>query len=312
METIIIAGGSGLVGKDLASHFASKGHKVIILSREKRIPTNGIAYAVWDTRTQTVDSQALEQATVVINLAGAGVADKRWSQERKQEILESRVQSGHTLTKALTSLPNKVHTFIQASAIGWYGADPVVPNPHPFSEEAPADTEFLGATCKAWEESIAALKSTSIRTITYRIGIVLSKNGGAFKEFYNPVRFRIVPTLGNGKQVVSWIHVKDLVGMIDYAIVSPTVQGVYNATAPAPVNNHTLMSVLGQIACGSLYIPVPVPSFVLKIMLGEMSIEVLKSATVSDKKILSAGYRFQFPTIDVAIKELLNKNEPGN
>lgn len=302
MATILVTGGTGLVGKALTRALTAKGHDCIIMSRNPGPGKNGIRYAVWDPAAGIIDQQALQEADFIIHLAGAGVADKRWSIARKKEILDSRVQSGELLVKKLATIPHKVKAVISASAIGWYGADPVIPNPHPFTEEYPADKAFLGDTCRQWEESLHPLTAMNIRLVKFRIGIVLSREGGALKEFLKPLRFGIAAVLGKGNQVVSWIHLDDLVNLFIYAIGNEQLSGTYNATAPQPVSNRELTLALAK-ARKRFYIPVTVPSFVLKIMMGEMSIEVLKSATVSSAKISQAGFTFLYPAINPAMEK---------
>ncbi len=302
MATILVTGGTGLVGRALTRELTAQGHRCIVFSRKPAPAKGGIRFTPWDTEAGTLDDASLLEADYIIHLAGAGVADKRWSVARKKEILDSRVRSGQLLARKLTQLPHKVKALISASAIGWYGADPVIPNPHPFTEENPADTAFLGETCRQWEASLSALERSPVRVVKLRIGIVLSREGGALKEFLKPLQFGVAAVLGNGKQVVSWIHLDDLVNMFIYAVNNDKLQGVYNATAPMPVTNRELTLALAK-ARRQFYIPLPVPAFVLKIMMGEMSIEVLKSTTVSSAKIQQAGYNFQYPEVKTALEK---------
>jgi uncharacterized protein (TIGR01777 family) len=216
--------------------------------------------------------------------------------------------------KALSSIPNQIKGVISASAIGWYGPDQPIDAENPraalginangFTEEANAYQDFLGDTCKAWEDSIAPVKAFGKRLVILRTGIVLSNEGGALVEFKKPLLFKTAAILGSGNQMISWIHVDDLCNQYIYAIENEQMQGVYNAVAPKPVSNKTLTIELARKICGSFYIPFYVPAFVLKMVLGEMSIEVLKSATVSSNKIQLAGYDFQYPTIEEAIQQL--------
>ncbi len=306
MATILVTGGTGLVGRALTLALTSKGHSCIVLSRKPGPALVGIRYASWDPANGSIDENSLRDADYIIHLAGAGVADKRWTAARKKEILDSRVKSGELLVKKLALIPNKVKAVISASAIGWYGADPAIPNPHPFTENLPPDTAFLGDTCRQWEESLQPLTGMHIRLVKFRIGIVLSRNGGALKEFLKPLRLAVAAVLGNGKQIVSWIHIDDLVNLFIYAIEQEHIEGVYNATAPQPVSNKELTLTLAK-SMKVLYIPLPVPAFILKIVMGEMSMEVLKSATVSSAKIQQAGYRFLYPGIREALEKETQK-----
>jgi uncharacterized protein len=197
-----------------------------------------------------------------------------------------------------------VQAVVSASAIGWYGPD----RPgHIFTEEDAANNEFLGQTCKAWEESVHEVRMLGKRLVTLRIGIVLAPDGGALAEFVKSLRFRIAGVLGSGKQMVSWIHIDDLCRMMIHSIESSNMDGVYNAVAPLPVSNAQLTHALAKAMYGKAYIGMPVPSFVLKIMMGERSIEVLKSTTVSAGKISAAGFPFRFASIDDAMKSLVRE-----
>ena len=306
MATVLITGGTGLVGKALSKALVQDGHNVIILSRNaSRVAAeNGIRYAQWDTTRQTIDAEAIGTADHIIHLAGAGVAEKRWTDSRKKEIIDSRIKSSELLVKALKEYPNRVQSVISASAIGWYGADPVIPNPRPCVEEDNAAAGFLGETCVKWEKSIEPVKESGKRLTIFRIGIVLSREGGALAEFAKPVKYGVAAILGSGKQVISWIHINDLVRLFTKAIGDPQMHGVYNAVAPTPVSNSELVTKLAREIKGKFYIPMHVPAFVLKMMLGEMSIEVLKSTTVSSVKVHLTDFTFLYPTIDAALREV--------
>lgn len=303
MATFLITGGTGLVGKALTTALLNAGETVIILTRnaQKYTATTNLRYAEWDVLGQTIDNSIFASVDHIIHLAGAGVADQRWTTKRKKEILDSRVQSGALLVKTLQQNKHQVQSFISASAIGWYGADPVIPNPAPFTEDAVADTAFLGETCRQWEESVRPLQELGIRLVTLRIGIVLSEKGGALKEFLKPIQLGVAAILGNGKQIISWIHIDDLVKLFITAAQNDNYLGVYNAVATQPVSNKELTITLAK-AKRKFYLPVFVPSFILKWVLGEMSIEVLKSATVSNQKIRTAGFQLQYPEIEKALK----------
>lgn len=309
MATILITGGTGLVGKKLTQLFISKGYDINILTRT--IPTKkahqNIHYFLWDVLAGTIDSKAVETADHIVHLAGAGVADARWTTKRKQEIVDSRVQSCQLILKALETINNNVKSIISASAIGWYGADTPISLRDGFVETAPADTEFLGETCRLWESSIQPVLALNKRLVQLRIGIVLSNDGGALLEFKKPIKIGVAAILGSGKQVISWIHIADLCNLILYGIENNSMQGIYNAVAPETITNKALTLALAKKMCGQFFIPMHVPAFLLKIILGEMSIEVLKSATVNSFKTQSAGFHFNYPTIDLALGQLCNK-----
>jgi uncharacterized protein len=302
MQTVLITGGSGLAGTALTKHLVQKGYKVIILSRAKReadAAMPAVSYARWDVVAGTIDTEAVQQADYIVHLAGAGVMDKRWTDGYKKEIVDSRTISSQLIATVLKNTPNKVKAVISASATGYYGPDAVPAVP--FEESAPADKSFLGETCRLWEESIEPVTVQGKRLVKLRIGIVLSHAGGALAEFKKPLRFGIAGILGSGRQVISWIHIDDLCRMILFAIENETLSGTFNAVAPAPVNNKRLTLTLAKQLRGKFFIPVYVPSFVLKLMLGEGSIEILKSTTASCKKIEAAGFKFSYAVIEEAL-----------
>lgn len=307
MPTILLSGGTGMVGRELTKQLRARGYQVIILTRSiPHSPSSdtGIRYARWSVKDQQIDADAVRAADYVIHLAGAGVVDQRWTPAYKEEILRSRTESAKLLVDAIQKHQPKIKAWINASAIGWYGPDPV---PLPtgwtgFSEEAPAHSDYLGTTCAAWEASTYPAEALGIRTVRLRIGIVLSKTGGALAEFVKPIRFGIAGVLGSGNQMISWIGVQDLCRMFIHALENESMRGSYNAVAPQPVSNRTLTLSLAKHLNGKWFIPMPVPGFVLKIMLGESSIEVLKSTTVSSKKITDTGFQFLAPDIRSCIE----------
>ncbi len=311
MSMIIITGGSGLVGTALSYILSANGHEVVILGRNPvgQLPANlsAVSYVQWDTSKQFIPPGIIERADAIVHLAGAGVADKRWSAKRKKEIVDSRTASSATIVKAIAERPNHIKTIVSASAIGWYGPDSAIPNSTPFVETDPADAAFLGETCRLWEESIEPVSGLGKRLVKLRIGIVLSRKGGALKEFMKPLQYGLAAILGNGKQVISWIHIDDLCRIIVQALDKQDMQGVYNAVAPTPINNKALTLQLAKTMRGKSFIPVYVPALALKIMLGEMSVEVLKSTTVSENKIRNTGFQFLYPGLDAALNQIVKK-----
>jgi uncharacterized protein (TIGR01777 family) len=308
MSTILVTGGTGLLGSALTEMLTAKGHKVIILTRNPRASQPNVEYAKWDVKAQTISKDAISAADHIIHLAGAGVADKRWTSERKKEIVESRTQSSALLVKALQEIPNRVKAVIGASAIGYYGDDEKrAPKKKAFIEDMRANKEFLGETCRLWEESIEPVQKEGKRLVKFRIGIVLSNEGGAFPEIKKPVKFGIAGVLGSGKQIISWIHIEDVCRMFLFAIETEDMDGVYNAVAPAPVTNKELTLLLAERIKGRFFVHIHVPVFVLRTILGQMSVEVLKSATVSCEKIRTAGFEFLYPTIEIALENLIQR-----
>lgn len=304
MATICITGGTGMIGTKLIEQLSAKNHNLIILTRKSKPAFGNVRFAEWNLEKGLLDSTAIENSDYIIHLAGAGVADKRWTAKRKEEIVNSRTQSSALLVKALTEIPNAVKAVISSSAIGWYGPD-TTKTEKGFVETDAAYNDFLGQTCLKWEQSIEPVTQLGIRLVKLRTGIVLSNDGGALKEFKKPLKFGLASVLGSGKQIISWIHIDDLCRMFEYAIDHETINGIYNAVAPKPVSNKDLTLSLAKKMRGTAFITAPVPSFALKLLLGEMSIEVLKSTTASAAKIQNTGFQFLYPSVEAAFNELI-------
>lgn len=306
MDTVLITGGTGLVGRALSRLLTEVGYRVIILSRNSGTATDNemISYAKWDVASQTIDVEALQQADYIVHLAGANVADKRWTNSRKKEIINSRTKSSELLYTSLEKYPNKVKKVISASATGYYGED----KGHAFIETDAPGTDFLSTACVLWEESVLKMKQLGKKIVILRTGIALSLEGGALKEFYKPLKFGFATILGNGEQYISWIHIHDLVRLYLSAIVNHELEGIYNAVAPNPVHHKELVMAMAKVAKGKSFISLYVPSFALKMAMGEMSIEVLKSCQASSAKIQTKGFVFSYPDIQAAMEKIFQKN----
>lgn len=316
MPTVMITGGTGMIGTSLSRLLLQQGYDVIILSRNPIAtasaykttyqqnsfrPSGKIFYAKWNTETMNIDNEALKQADYIVHLAGEGVAKKRWTKKRKEEIKLSRTKSSELLYQCLSSQPNKVKAVISASAIGWYGPD----NGKVFNENDPAADDFLGQTCKAWEESIDKVESLGKRLVKLRLGIALSNEGGALVEFKKPARLGIAAILGSGNQMVSWVHIDDLCRAFIHAIETSEMSGAYNLAAPQPCSNKDVTLGIAKAMNGAFYLPMHVPSFILKLIMGEMSVEVLKSTTVDSSKLQQSGFNFIYSQINSALKHLI-------
>lgn len=298
VKNILITGGSGLVGGAITTLLESNGFQVAWLSRnpEKQAQKS---YA-WDIDAQTMDKSALEWADAVLHLAGEGVADQKWTEERKQAILKSRTQSTQLLFKYANSADNPPKAFISASAIGYYGMDT---GDRMLEESAAAGNDFLSEVVAAWEAEVEKFKTLDVRTVLLRIGIVLDAQGGALKEMLKPP---VAAPLGDGKQWMSWIQISDLAGIFMYALQNENLSGIYNAVAPNPATNRELTKAAAK-AKGKLYMGIGVPPFALKMVLGEMAQMVLGGNKVSSKKIELAGYHFSFPQLKEAMAKTFEK-----
>ncbi len=311
MPIVLITGGTGLVGTNLTRHLTEKGYQVIILSRTKRISKNpNISYSTWDVEKKIIDGEVIKKADHIIHLAGAGIMDKKWTNEYKKIIVESRTKSAQLLINAIKENENHIKTFVSASAIGWYGEDakPLIKK-EGFVEADLAAKDFVGETCLLWEASTEASTDLGIRLVKLRTGIVLSNNGGEFKEFITPLKFGLAPILGNGKQIISWIHIDDLSRIYIEAIENNFLNGSYNSVAPLPLAQKDFILTLANQLKNKFFTPIYVPAFFLKFLYGKRSSEILKSTTVSNKKIRSAGLTFLYPTIEAAINDLIKRKE---
>ena len=312
MPVVLISGGTGLIGANLTRHLLDRNYDLIILTRDKNKTSENkrIRYSYWDVKKQIIDINILKEVDHIIHLAGAGVMEKKWTAEYKKTILESRTKSAELILKTLKEIKYQVKTFISASAIGWYGEDPKpLERKEGFIETDLPSQDFLGETCLLWEASLEHAKNMDIRLVILRSGIVLSNAGGAFKEFKIPLRFGVATIFGNGRQMLSWIHIDDLCRMYCDSIENGYLNGSYNAVSPEPVSQKKFMIALGEKLRHRFFIPVHIPVFVLKMVLGKRSVEILKSATVSEKKIKAAGFTFLYPTLDAALDELTRQKQ---
>jgi uncharacterized protein (TIGR01777 family) len=300
-KKVLITGASGLVGSRLTSLLLEQGHEAVHLSRKAKpgmVPT----YA-WDVSKGVIDENAFDGVGAIIHLAGAGVADQRWTPKRKQEILDSRVKSTQLLMHYLKTQAHQVNTFVSASAIGVYGFG--LTN-EVFTEESKPGNDFLAGVVTAWEREVQAVQSLGIRTVILRIGIVLSTEGGALKEMAKPVRYGLGAPLDTGRQVMSWIHLDDLCRMFLFALEQEAIAGVYNASGVQPVTNKQFTQAVARVLKKPLWLPA-VPAFVLKLALGEMAEMVLNGSIVSSEKIQRAGFSFRFTDLRSALVDLFGK-----
>ena len=297
--SILLTGASGLVGTRLTDMLLQKGYQVAHLGRSKR-PGKVPSY-VWNVAKGEFDPEALNGVDAIIHLAGAGVAEKRWTSRRKKEILESRTKSSALLYETLKKMNSKVRAVVSASAIGYYGFG--LDEKTLFTEESKPGNDYLSRVVVAWEREVDAIASLGIRVVKIRIGIVLSDKGGALKEMAGPIKIGIGSPLGSGKQILSWIHLDDLCAMFIRAVEDESMKGAYNAVSPQPVTNRDMTIVLAKVLNRPLLLP-PVPAFVLRIMIGEMTDIVVNGRNVSSEKIRKTGFTFEFTDLKSALEAL--------
>ena len=297
---ILITGGTGLVGNALIRSLKNKGHQITVVSRDPQKTLPGARVISWNLQDL---SSEIDSSNAVINLAGSSLAGKnplvmRWTKTRKAEIISSRIQAGSILSTALEKAAHKPEVLIQASAIGYYGnrgEDQV-------SENSPPGDDFLASVCQSWEKSTSSVEELGIRRIIMRIGLVLSPAGGLLPLLSLPFRFYIGGTIGTGKQIMSWIHITDLVKSIEYFIENPQTQGIYNITAPKPVTNQEFTAQLSSTLNRPAWFSIP--SFLLKLTFGEAATLALDGREVAPNRLLAAGYQFRYNQLSTAVDDL--------
>lgn len=300
MKTVLITGGSGMIGSRLSKLLLDKGYKVIWLSRERFVKAQIPRYR-WDYRKGEIDSDALEQADIIIHLAGSNLGEGAWTRKKKQKIVESRVLTSRLILDTLIRLNKKPEIFISASAIGYYGmhTDEKVYN----EDDFPAKNDFLSRTCKKWEAAAFNFtKELNIRTVVLRTSFVIHKNSHTFNKLKLPVRFGIGSPFGSGKQIFSWIHLEDLCNLYIKSIEDTSMEGVYNAVSPEHISNAEFMRCLAKEMKRPFFFP-KIPSFMLRLFMGEASGMILEGSRISSRKIIDKGFIFKFITASEAIKE---------
>ncbi len=300
---ILIAGATGLVGEQLVSKLLANGYQVSILAR-KPIARKDVKVFTWDVYQQNIDHNAFNGIDTIINLTGEGIADKPWTQERKQQIIDSRVKAAELIFKAVAATNATIESYISASAVGIYGdrADEIL------DEESLPGTGFMADCCLAWEKAADQGIALGIRVVKVRIGIVLSEKGGALPTMEKPVKLFTGAALGSGKQWMPWIHLDDLVNIFVKAVADKNMFDAYNAAAPSPVTNQTFTKTLGKVLHRPIW-PINVPKFVLKLILGEMSILPLISTNTSAQKILNTGFQFAYLNLEETLKAIYERKK---
>ena len=299
MSRVLITGGSGLIGQSLGRSLQQSGHEVSILSR-KISPGSSIPSHYWDVEGQQISKELVNSCEYIVHLAGTNIGQRRWTPARKRVIMDSRIKSAKLIFDKLDPKNNRLKAFITSSAIGYYGART---SDRIFTETDPPADDFLGQTCRDWEQAADRFSASGIRTVKIRTGIVLSKQGGALSRLQLPVKWGLGAPLGHGNQYMPWIHMEDLCAIYAFALENESMHGAYNAVAPEHITNRELTGRLAQQLKKPLWLP-NIPAFAMKLVFGEMAAMLLKGSRISSEKIRSAGFKFQFPDIDSAFQEL--------
>lgn len=297
-QKILIAGGSGLVGSRIIELIDTSKYDIRVLSRSTR--TEGkIKYYKWDFNSMTIDEEAVK-VDYIINLNGAGIADKRWTNARKELLISSRVNSAKLIKSALEKTGHRPQAYLSASAIGFYGdrAD------EKLYEDSPVGKGFMAECCQQWEDSAAEIKPYVNRWVANRIGIVLSTKGGALPKILMTRQIGVYNYFGSGKQWYSWIHIDDLSRLFIEQIEDSSYQGIYNSVTPKPLTNKQFTLEIKDALNGNLALPAPV--FGLRLMLGEMANVVLNSNRVIPKRLQDHGFSYDYPELGAAVKALVD------
>jgi hypothetical protein len=298
-KKVLIAGGSGSIGTQLTKLLLEKNFSVSWLSRENKT-TEGVKTYLWNYEENIIDDNALNNTEIIVNLAGAGIADKNWSKERKKILKESRIKTTNLLLNKIEEKPNDVKTYISASATGYYGYDS---GSIEKKEGSRFGDDFLATLTKEWEAAADGFSSKGIRTVKLRTGFVVGNNQNGWEKIAKVVKTGFGAAVGSGDQYMSWVHIHDLCRIYLWAIENEKAEGVYNAVSPNPVTNKEFTRQAAQALKRPFFMP-NVPGFILRLMYGEIASALLGSSRISSEKIQNEGFQFDYPTLTEALREI--------
>lgn len=298
---VVVAGGTGFLGRALTRALVERGDEVVVLSRRAG-EAQGARQVVWSARPGEREAwwDELDGADAVVNLAGTPVlSGLRWTDAHKHQVLASRLDATTALRDAIAAARKRPPVLLNASAVGYYGLRDATP----VDESAPAGTDFLAEVCRRWEEATVPVSAMGVRVVLLRIGVVLAKKGGALPRMLTPFKLGVGGKLGSGTQWMPWIHVDDVIGLMLHALAHPTIEGPINAVSPEGVDNTTFSRALGK----AMHRPalMPTPAFAMKLLMGEAASLVLEGQHPVPKEALASGYAFRWPSLDEALENIL-------
>lgn len=301
-KKILITGGTGLVATYLTKKLIERGYKVAHLSRNKNSDNLQVETYFWDVENKQIDEQCIDDADAIVHLAGAGIADERWTEKRKALIIKSRTESISLIYELMKNRPHKIQSIISASGSGYYSdrGDTLL------KESEPPKDDFISQCCVLWEQAVDNGQQLGLRTVKLRTGLVLDKKRGALPKMALPIKFGLGAALGNGKQWVSWIHIADAADMYIHAIENAYLSGAYNMSSPLPITNKALNKGIASTLNKPLWLP-NIPKAALKLALGDLSTVLLGSTKMDVKKIQDTGFKFNFPEINAALKDIYGR-----
>ena len=302
MAVILISGGTGLVGKALTKRLITKGHEVRILSRNPQ-SSSQLKSFYWNVEKNEIDEKAFDGVEHIVHLAGSGIADKRWTDKRKQDIIDSRVNSIKLITSIIKNKNIQLKSFVGASAIGIYG---MTTSEKIYTETDTGKDDFLKESCTQWENSYQQIQTLADKSSIIRIGVVLSKDGGALKRLLPLFQFGLGSAVGSGKQYMPWIHIDDLVSIFNEAVFNPNYYGIYNAVSAEETTSNSFSKQLAKSLSKPFFLP-RIPSFVLKLLFGEMANVLLEGSRVSNQKLVNTGFHLKYPSLSEALREIVSK-----
>ncbi len=298
MKKILITGGTGFVGKQLIPFLVEKGYSIHVLTRKPSANSlKNICFFQWDIERQYIDKKAFEGVEILINLTGANIGEKRWTEQRKKEIIDSRIKSIDLLYQYISENKFNINIFISSSAVGFYGA---VTTDKTFVETSESGNDFLASVSQKWEDATLKFNDLGIRTVILRKGVILGKEGGMVKKLSPLAKLGINVSLGSGKQYLPWIDIRDLVRLYDFFLSNAQLSGIYNAVATEQITMSDLSKALLQAFGKKSFLP-NAPAFVIRLLFGEMAVMLLEGSKVSNEKLKTTGFSFEFDTIEKSL-----------